>query len=362
VLSDDQFDARTKRGIEYIYNLEFENAEKEFTELIRLRPKQPAGHFFLAMVQWWKILIEGDNEALDDQFYEALDRVIDLCDELLDINENDVNALFFKGGSIGFQGRLRAHREEWLAAANAGRRALPIVQEASALDPNNYDVLLGSGIYNYYAEVVPREYPFVKPLLLFVPAGDKKKGLEQLAAAAEKGKYGGIESTYFLMQIYYRFERDYGRALSLAVSLNTRFPNNMLFHKYLGRCYVSLNNWPMVRQVFSEIARRSADGQRGYDAKAEREARYYLGMGELMERNYESALRHFYRCDELCRSLDTDGPSGFMVMANLKVGNVYDILAKRDLAVMQYEKVLAMREYKDSYSQAEQFLKSPFIH
>jgi hypothetical protein len=85
-------------------------------------------------------------------------------------------------------------------------------------------------------------------------------------------------------------------------------------------------------------------------------------MGEMMERNYESALRNFYRCDELCRSIDTDGPSGFMVMANLKVGNLYDILAKRDLAVMQYEKVLAMREYKDSYRLAEQFLRSPFIH
>jgi hypothetical protein len=49
-----------------------------------------------------------------------------------------------------------------------------------------------------------------------------------------------------------------------------------------------------------------------------------------------------------------------MAMANLKIGNVYDVQGKRDLAVGQYEKVLQMKEYKDSHSLAEMFLKSPF--
>jgi hypothetical protein len=74
----------------------------------------------------------------------------------------------------------------------------------------------------------------------------------------------------------------------------------------------------------------------------------------------DSALKHFYRCDEISRKIDKDGPSGFMVLANLKVGNIYDSMAKRELAVTQYHKVLDMKEYKDSHTQAQQFIKSPF--
>jgi tetratricopeptide (TPR) repeat protein len=359
-IDDKEFDVQTKKGIEHIYNLDFEKAESEFTQLVKLRPKDPSGHFFLAMVDWWRILIDMDNEQYDQRFFDALDKVIDLCDELLDKNERDVNALFFKGGAVGFKGRLKFHRDDWFAAAGAGRKALPIVQDASAYDPKNYDILLGSGIYNYYAEVIPQLYPVAKPLMLFIPAGDKKRGIQQLKTASEKGKYAGIESSYFLMQIYYAYEKDYQSALTIARDLTTRFPNNPLFHKYLGRCYVSLANWPSVQQVFAEIVGRVRKGQRGYTAVAEREAEYYLGMCDMNARQFEAALRHFYRCDELSRSLDKKEISGFMVMANLKTGQSYDMLSKRDLAVAQYKKVLAMKEYQDSHRQAERFVSAPY--
>lgn len=360
-VANQEFDAKTRRGIDLVYNLEFEKAEQEFGELIRLRPRDPAGHFFHAMVQWWRIIINVDSEEYDDRFMDSLDVVIDLCDELLEQNENDVYALFFKGGSIGFQGRLKFHRNDYLGAANAGRKALPIVQDASMLDPENYDVLLGSGIYNYYAEVVPNQYPFLKPLLLFLPAGDKKKGIEQLTAAAEKGKYASVETSYFLMQIYYVYEKDYTKALALAERLHQRYPGNILFHKYLGKVYVSLSNWSMVQKTFGEIAVRVYKGQRGYNSAAEREAVYYLGLCDMNIREYDSALRHFFRCDELSRQLDIKEPSGFMVMTNLKIGMIYDVLSKRELAVRQYQKVLDMKEYLNSYRQAEEFMKKPFM-
>ncbi len=358
--NEKEFEVRVTRGIEYVYNLEFEKADAEFQYLVHLKPLDPAGHFFLAMVQWWRILIDIDNEQYDDQFHDALDHVIDLADAMLEKDPGDVHALFFKGGAIGFQGRLSTHRSQWLAAANAGRKALPIVQEASSLDPNNHDILLGTGIYNYYAEVIPTEYPFVQPLLLFVPKGDKKKGIEQLTRASQQGKYASVEATYFLMQLYYQFEKNYSTALELATRLHQRFPNNMLFHKYLGRSYVSLGRWDDCGRVFEEISARCRNNQRGYGASTEREAEYYLGMYDMIQKRLDGALSHFYRVDELSRRLDSDEPSGFMVMTNLKLGNIYDMQSRRDLAVAQYKKVLDMKEYKDSFKQAEMYLKTPY--
>ncbi len=49
-----------------------------------------------------------------------------------------------------------------------------------------------------------------------------------------------------------------------------------------------------------------------------------------------------------------------MVMANLRIGLIYDIQMKRDLAVAQYNKVLSMKKFENSYDQAEQYLKSRY--
>jgi tetratricopeptide (TPR) repeat protein len=356
------FEALARRGISHVYNLEFENAEKEFRELVRQRPGDPAGYFFLAMVRWWMIMIDIDDEQYDREFYGELDAVIGMCDSLLERNRDDVNAIFFKGGAIGFEGRLKFHRNDYLGAANAGRKALPLVQEALDLDPGNNDVLLGAGIYNYYADVIPSEYPFVKPLILFIPPGDRQKGIRQIMTASEKGTYASAEAEYFLLQIFYFYEKDYTRALALALDLHTKFPANMVFHRYCGRTYVSVNNWDMARSEFMEIIARADSGMRGYTAAVAREAQYYCGMASMLGRRLDEALDHFYRCDELSRKLDRDEASGFMAMANLRIGMVYDMQGKRNLAVGQYRKVGEMKDYQDSRALAQQYLAAPYAH
>ncbi len=357
-----EFDALARRGIAHVYNLEFESAEKEFHELTRMRPGDPAGYFFLAMVRWWTIMIDIDDEQYDADFYRALDGVVGMCDSLLEVNKNDVNAIFFKGGAIGFEGRLKFHRSDYLGAANAGRKALPLVQEALDLDPGNFDVLLGAGIYNYYADVIPSEYPFLKPLILFLPAGDKQKGIRQLKTAADSGAYAGVEAEYFLLQIDYFYEKDFTQALTLALDLHGKFPANMVFHRYCGRSYVAVNNWEMARSEFMEIIGRARGGTRGYTAAVEREAQYYCGMSAMLARRFDEALVFFYRCDEISRALDREEASGFMSMANLKIGMVYDMQGKRDMALAQYRKVREMKDYQDSRAQAAQYLAAPYPH
>jgi len=355
-----RFDSVTFQGIDQVYDLRFEEAERSFRELVRLRPGHPGGYFFLAMVDWWRMMIDLEDEQYDDRFVDALDNVIAMCDSMLDVNEEDVTAIFFKGGSLGFQGRLMFHRNDYLGAANAGRKALPLVQAAAALEPHNYDIQLGTGIYNYYAEVIPNEYPMVKPLLLFIPAGDRKKGLEQLNLAAEKGKFASVEASYFLMQTYYFQEKEYPKALAIALRLNQRFPNNMQFHRYVGRCYAAMADWPLAKRVFAEIAARARGGKRGYTGLIEREAAYYLGAAEMAGGDLNAALAHLYRCDELSRALDRKEPSGFMAMANLKIGTIYDAQSRRDLAIQQYQKVLSLKDYRGSHALAEQYLKNPY--
>ncbi len=192
-----EFDSLITTGIHQIYNIKFPDAEVTFRKVIANYPDHPAGRFFLAMIDWWRILLDLDNESNDELFFQKLEDVIYQCDQMLEQDPDNVDALFFKGGAIGFRGRLRAYRESWIKAADDGREALPIVERASELDPSNMDVQLGFGIYNYYASVIPNDYPFLKPLMIFFPSGDKEKGISQLNTTASNGKYAKYEASIF---------------------------------------------------------------------------------------------------------------------------------------------------------------------
>ena len=312
------------------------------------------------MVQWERIISKFDDDSQDGKLYKLLDIVIDICEKRLDENPDDVAAMFFKGGAVGFRGRLRANRGKWLGAVNDGITAMPLVRKAYELEPNNYDVLLGIGIYNYYAAVIPDKYPIVKPAMIFFPSGDRKKGLEQLLQASLHAKYAQVEATYFLMQNYFTYEKDFPKALELARKLHEKYPNNSMFYRYFGRSLVSTGYLGEANDVFIDIINRYLQQRIGYDMYDAREAYYYIGKFEFMAGRYEPALKNLYACDEISRKLDTDESSGFMSLANLIVGMIYDEQGKRQYAVEQYKKVLAMKEYENSYQDAKKYLQQPY--
>jgi len=198
---DARFDSIVVKGMKQIYNIEFESANNTFRNLITDYPNHPAGKFFIAMIDWWRILLDTSTDQYDESFFKKLENVIYQSDRILEEDPDNVDALFFKGGAIGFRGRLSSLRDDWLSAADDGRIAMPLVEHAAQLDHKNIDVQLGFGIYNYYAAVIPEEYPIVKPLMIFLPSGDKELGIKQLHNIAVNGKYTKYEAQYFLMTL-----------------------------------------------------------------------------------------------------------------------------------------------------------------
>ncbi len=354
------FDSRVNEGIKQIYNIKFTEAEKTFRSVIADYPQHPAGRFFLAMIDWWKILLDPDNESYDEIFFQKLEDVIYQCDQLLDKNPKNIDALFFKGGSIGFRGRLRAFRESWLKAADDGREALPIVEEAASLDPNNMDVQLGFGIYNYYAAVIPNENPLIKPLMIFFPDGDKEKGIQQLKDTAFNGKFAKYEARYFLMTLYYRYENNATIADDYAKMLTDDFPDNPVFEKWLGRIAVRRGDYFLADSVFRNVLLKADKNYIGYDRpNSLREASYYVGNNFKNSGQLDSAKIYFEKCITESKIIDEEGKeSGFQVNSVLYLAQMAENLNKKDEAIRLYEKLLDMNDYGRSHSIAENSLKN----
>lgn len=196
--------------------------------------------------------------------------------------------------------------------------------------------------------------------MIFLPSGDKAKGLEQLHLAAEKAKYARTEATYFLVQSYFLYERNYAKAAEFAGELSRKYPRNPLFLRYWGRCLVTLSQWEEGLKVFSRVVEFFEKKQVGFREIDAREAYYYRGKYFFMKHRYEEAVKNFQECERLSYQIDTREESGFLSMAVLHRGMIYDLTDRRKDAVVQYRRVLAMKEYEQTHRDARKFLETPY--
>jgi tetratricopeptide (TPR) repeat protein len=353
-------DSLVKAGINQIYGIELDKADKTFDKVVKDYPTHPSGKFFKAMTTWWRILLDLENESMDEKFYDQLEECIDMCDDILDNNEKSVDAMFFKGGSLGFRGQLLAIRESWFKAALDGKDGLALVFEAYEANPKNVDVQLGFGIYHYYADVIPQKYPVVKPFMIFFPKGDKNKGLKELEYVALNGRYTLIESRHFLQKLHFQFEENMEESRRWGRALLRDFPNNPNFQKYYGLTFVKENNYKEASKIFRDIFSKSEKGMPGYNKRFKREASYYIGQ-DLKNRNVADSAAYFFEISEkLSREIDKGKESGFLINTVLYLGQLYDLLGQREKAIKYYNEVLKLKERNESHSLAKQYLKTPY--
>lgn len=355
--SKPDYDSLVKAGINQIYNIKFTEAENTFQLLQKEYPEHPAGKFFFAMIDWWRIILSEEDEEQDERFLEKIEETVEFCDGVLKKDPNNVDALFFKGGSIGFRGRLRVMRESWFKAADDGREALPLVELAHKLDPDNVDVKLGFGIYNYLAAVVPEKYPIVKPVMLFFPSGDKELGLKQLREAASIGRYSSNEAKYILVTFYYYFENDINSAELYARQLYDLFPDNPVFERWRGRIAVRKAEWTISDSIFKNVLKKAEKNLEGYNTPmVRREANYYIGQNLKNNGDIAGAFSYYKKCIDDSKLIDGKKESGFRINATLYSGNIMETWGKYDEAKKYYNAVLRMREFNNSHTLAETYL------
>ena len=358
VLDDPEVRAVAKEGLDLLYNMQFEEAAVRFDSISHQVEDHPIGPFLQALTLWWEILMDLSDTQHDESFYAAMTQVIARCDARLDEDADDFDARFFKGMALGFRGRLRSNRRDWIRAAADGKRAMDYVLAVARADTTNHDFALGPGLYNYYAALIPTRYPFAKAITTFLPQGDRELGLAQIGRTATHGYFMQTEAMYFLLQIYYLYEVDYRASERYATLLRTRHPGNAFFHTLEGRIYARWGAWSRSDAVFSSILELYRVGTRGYTAPAAEQALYFLARGRMVARDYQTALSYLLSLEALSARLEED--TYFKVMGRLQQGMAYDAIGRRVRAVERYQQVLSMKRWGASHSRAERFLRAPY--
>lgn len=346
-------------GSNHIYNIKFDEARECFSKVIEMYPEHPAGYFLDAMVEYWKISIFRNTTAYNQTFLDKIDKVNTLCNSLLAKNESDLTALFFKGGALGYRARFYSNNQEWLSAAYDGKEAYDIMKKCLIKAPGNHDIMLGTGIYNYFADAIPEKYPLTKPLLSFLQSGDKKIGILQLKSSSLYAKYTRIEAMVTLMQLFYSFENNMNEAHFYANQLFSMYPNNPYFHRNLGRIYVRMGEWDSIENTWRSLVNRALDKWTGYDNNAAKEGCYYVGLALQRKGDFDKALKYLNKCVEIAVASEKE-VTGFRTSALLKIGIIYDQVNNRKKAIEFYKKVLELKDIDGSHEKANAYIKTPY--
>lgn len=342
-----------------IYSCSFDSAKKSVDVYTATFPKEPQGYFLAVLNEWWMINVDRKNPDLDESLNDKAEKCIDFCDAILDNNPRNVDALIYKGASLGYRGLTKSLRENWLSAADDGRQALNLLDEALEISPANKEALLGVGIYNYFAEYIPERYTFLKPLMLIFPKGDKVKGITQIKEA-ESSKIAAYEAKYIIAYFNMQYERNFPESEKYSRELFTLFPTNPVFEKMLcsslsgsGKYIEALDAWMSVRNKHN-------DKINGYQYEPVlREADYYISLSLLKLQRLDEIETYLDECERLSEKIDTEDTS-FKVYTYLMQGMKNDMKGDRKKAVYYYEKVLNSREFGNSRTEAQKFLKNPY--
>ncbi len=160
------------QGIHLLYDWEFDRAEKLFSGMFFNNPKDPAPYFYHAMVTWSRLASGFWNRKYVDQYGERIEKTISVAKTKIKNGNADSYTYFYLGGALGFKGRFALMERKWFSSFNMAYKAIDALKTCQKMDPENKDVLLGLGIFDYYTARLSGVTKFVSSLL--IGKGDKR--------------------------------------------------------------------------------------------------------------------------------------------------------------------------------------------
>lgn len=342
-------------GIDLLYNEQFDDAEKLFQNVILKSPSKPIGYFYLAMVTWSRLASGFWSRETVGEYKERIDRAIQVAKSHIDKNIADSYEFFYLGGALGYKGRFEMMKENWLSSFFLARSAIDAFRTCLKMDPNNKDVLLGFGTFDYYTAHLSGLLKFLTYLL--VHKGDKEEGLRKLHLAAENAVYAATEAKSMLIHIYLFLEEDLVKALKLTDDLAEKYRQSPRYRVLLGVCYIRLGMDREYHSTVNLLRQRSLQASILSEAGLwGRRALYLETVYNLYHRQYRDARA---KLEVILKGPDPLNDPAMIAWPLLKIGMSYDLEGNREEAIKHYHRVLGMENGSGAQFLAKKLLENP---
>jgi hypothetical protein len=247
-----------------ILNAQFDHAAGLLKQTCPPAPRE-ACQALAVVSSWWQIQINPTNLSQDRRFVEQAAAATRAAEAWTVREPQRAEAWFYLAGSYGPLVQWQVLRGERLAAARNGSRIRRALERTVQLDPTIVDAHFGIGLYEYYADVASSAAKVLR-WLLFLPGGDRVKGLQDMLRARNDGELLRGEADFQLYLIDVWYEHEPVRGIERLKSLDARFPANPIFLERIAETYDTyLHDARMSADAWRTLIDR-AHGDHVYDA------------------------------------------------------------------------------------------------
>jgi tetratricopeptide (TPR) repeat protein len=344
-------DSHTRGGFDRFYNLDYDKAIGEFEKSLEQHPDDPfaVNHLLTAVMfrELYRMGALNTGEYANDSFVtqghrpadtqakqrirELIGRARNLEEKRIAANDKDVDAYYARGVTRGQQATFTGLVERsWFAALRAALGARHDHEKVLELNPNYTDAKLIIGTHDYVVGSLPWAVKLAASIVGF--SGDKRKGIEELFAAANGGE-ASVDAKVLLV-LFLRREGRHDEALKLVRELNARYPQNVLMALEEGNLLRASHQPQEAAAIYRKVWDAGRKGRYPY-------GHYELSavsLGDVLrsQKDYQGAADAY----SLVEQVSNPDPE-VKQQALLGAGEMDDLLQKRDAAVQKYQACIA---------------------
>lgn len=346
-------DAAYRQALDLMYDGRPDESLQELADARRGAPEDAMGAYLEALVWVWRLEQRAPSAAGDRELFRRVDDATRLANQALARDPKDLRALFARGAAQGVASRFHLFRSQRTDAARTAVRMREDLVKVHEADPACVDALFGLGLYDYYADVLPRVAKVLR-FLARMPGGDRERGLARIQSAGEGSLFHDDEVQVQLYEIYAFYEKNPDQALAEIRGMRRRHPGWPLWALKLAE---HLRDRMGLYGESAAVAREAVEaGQRGqanFQGAAGLLARISLGESLLADLRFAEARRELL--------LVKDGPpeiANALLRARLLLGESLEREGDREGALAHYKRAATSPE-RDVRRRAEAGLKSP---
>jgi hypothetical protein len=220
--SYEEQEAKVQKALWMMYGASHADAYKLFKEVWQSEPFHVMGPFGTVANEWMMNQGMYGYEVGNRQLLENINEVLMEYRKQMIRDPDNTEYCYFMGLTNGFRARVQLAEKNWLGVMVSGYRIIRYFKKALRENPDNPDVLIAFGVFNYYIGLSSGFMQVASRILRI--SGTKEEGLLQITEAAYHGQYSRYEARNLLAYITLYFEGDYPTSRYWLDTLLADFP------------------------------------------------------------------------------------------------------------------------------------------
>jgi hypothetical protein len=349
-LEDEKAKESTLRGLDLIYNFEFEKAESALAPIKSQYSNHPVVHLLNALqIQNQYIPIDGNAVA-----YKSYIAELRKCEEKAKVFYKNpkfkTEATYFLLASEGLLALSNVYRKEYLEMGVIAKRAYGYFLESQKIKNQSAEFLFSSGLYNFYRVQYPESHPATRSIFYFFDNGNKKLGIQELELSAKNSIFSRIEAQTFLIHILIKYESNFKKAQLYSHNLYSKYPNNTLF-------LISEIEGMLMNKEYEKAEKLNQILLKKTDQVSKICSFTFEGYLDEHHRNELTAAKTNY-AKALKITADDRHTKDYHAMAYLGLGNIFKSENSDAKAKAMYKESVKIAEYKWIIEKAKAELKT----